>query len=554
MNKVHTEKNIKNIIYIGLFFSFMASVFAPLELYLSNKEYFFFEGQELLKYILVLFICLLIGVIFFFYILKLFNYKIYLYLISIFWGCTVSLYIQGNFVLTDYGVMDGSEINWADFRVQGFISVMIFVIMIMISIIFSHKLSNDTWNKIMRVTSLCIVLIQIVTLVTLLFSKGGLKKSSEYVATNKGELQFSSDENIIILILDTFDSHAFYNIINGEDSEKYKGMLTDFVYYPDTLGNFPATDLALPFLITGTQYENQSTYGDYLEDAFENSPFLNRMNNENWDCGIYTTSLVPQGDVAGTIYNFVKTKKTVSSHRRLVEYMYKLVGFRYLPQPLKKYCWFYPDDIKTNLEVAVGEDGLFDDSNRNFYERIPEMTASAPGKIFHMYHLEGTHPPFSINEEMEYTNDDLGIETEGKGVLKMVDAFLAKLKQENIYDKSSIFIMSDHGYQDLRQAPLLLVKGKGDEHGLCIKEAPVSFYDLQDAYLRVMDGEIHGDKIINVPDDAKRKRVYHFNDWDKHLNLGSYCKDIIEYETTSNAWNIDELKENGVVFKNKQDN
>ena len=548
------KQELPNLISIVLMVSFLIFIFAPMELYLSNKGYFFFGGDEMVSFTLLFCGAFFVGIVVFFLMIYKLNKKIYGVLLFLFWGVAMALYIQGNFLPQDYGSMNGDIIDWSSFKKEGIISVTTFVVIILITILTVLFIGYQKCLRVAKIVSICVLLVQMTTLGTLLVMNDGLAKPTQYIATCNGEMELSKDENFIILMLDSFDSQVFNKILSDENAQDYKDTLKGFTYYPDTVASFSHTDLAFPQIISGEYYKNECTYEDYLEKAYEESPLLSRLNKEGWFCGVYTTSLFPQTDTSLRMDNCLKTKRSVSSHRRLAEYMYKFVGFRYLPQPLKKYFWFYPDDIRTDLECAK-DDGIeiFEPDDFAFYRAIPGLKVNEKEKMFHFYHIDGPHPPFNINADFQNTGENVGIYEEARGTMFLVKAFFDQMKELDVYDNSTIIIMADHGYIGLRQSPLLMVKGKGENHPFTQMETQISFNDLQEAYQNILNGANNAETIFDIPENEQRTRIYNYYIWTGDMGTDAHADSITEYEVNGNAWNLDNIKETGKVYGFQKD-
>ena len=524
MNKA----NIKNIIFLALEFSFMLFFFAPLEFYFSQRDYFFFEAMEIVPFGILLTIA---GTVFIslvaLLILKL-GIKAYNVIFALVSGLMVTLYIQGNFVVFDYGVLDGSSMDFSQYKLQGIVTQVTFLGVWALMLFAAYKLKSEKYQKLVRTISIYLMLIQIFTLTTLAVRNGGFTTEDEYVSTTDCEYELSEDENVIVLLLDTFDSQAMSEILESEQGDLYRERLADFTYYPDTLGMFSWTDLALPQILTGVAYDNSVTYGEYLNASYEESPLLNALSSDDWSIGIYTGSMLPQGEVAGTIDNFKKTHITVSSHKALAVYMYKLVAFRYLPQPFKQYFVFYSEDMKNDLRCSEDDYEISDDSNFAFYDSLEYMEAKGEEKCFRFYHLDGTHPDFNIDENFTQTSSELTIEDEARGMTVLIKAFTDRLKEIGVYEDSTIIIMADHGYIDSRQCPLLMVKGAGESHDFAVSDKIVSYEDIQQIFLNCLDaGENMAAEDIVVAHEGDRK--FNFYRWSKNMGQDSYSKEITAY-------------------------
>ena len=540
-------------VFSAVLFAFTMLVFAPFEIYLSNKDFFFFDGTEMLGFSILFFGALIFAIILFSVIAGVVSKKIVSAINALIWSLTLALYVQGNFILADYGIMDGTPVDWSAFKKEGIISVAVFVVIMCIGIVLLSVLKKETFNKLIRISSVCIILLQILTLSTLMISKGGLKRPLEYVSTTNDEFNVSNGENFFILMLDTFDTNAMDEILKDENAADYKEVLRDFTYYPDTLADYSYTDLAFPAILSGVRYENDETYGEYLRRAYGESPFLDRLDKDGWYCGIYTTSLFADNDSSLKIDNCMKIKRTVSSHRRLAGFMYRFVGYRYLIQPLKKYFWFYPDDMKSEL-IDTGIDGVetFNFSNFMFYDGIDEMKASQTNKSFHWYHLDGTHPPFDLTPDFKDSDaknwDESGIYNEARAMMVLIDKFNKKLRDLGVYDNSTIIIMADHGYLQRRQSPIFMIKGIGEHHDFDIKsDVQLAFTDLQGIFGNILDGKKNADDIVDIP-SGDRKRIYRYYKWNVDLGYDSYARDLTEYEVTGDCRIPENLIPTGNVY------
>lgn len=536
-----------------LLLSFTVFVFSIFELYLSNKNYFFFGGDDLVTFSFLLFItfslCLYLSII----CISLLNSKVSRFFITLIWSTAIALYVQGNFVPADYGMMDGTPIDWNLYTKEGFASVAVFVVIFAGAILCHILCKPDVSQRIILYSSNIIISVQIVTLISLLIMNNGLLRPEEYVSTTNDEFNLSKDENFIILMLDSFDSQAFNSILSDDCASDYTDALADFTYYPDTTADYAFTDLAFPSLLSGELYYNDEPYGNYLDRAYTNSPLLKKLESDNWYCGIYTTSLFADNENVLRIDNCAKIKRTVSSHKRLAMFMYKLAGFRYLIQPLKQYCWFYPDDMRSEL-VDTGISGVdtFNFNNFMFYDGIDEMYPGMSGKSFHLYHIDGTHPPFDISPDFidTWANnwEEDGIYDEARAMMKLISKMLSKLKELGLYDKSTIIIMADHGYLQVRQSPIFMVKGKSDSHAFTIDDSKqLAYADLQSIFGNILDGVETADRIVDIP-VGMRERIYKYYEWNVDLGYDSYARDLTEYKITGNCWDMNNVLPTGNVY------
>ena len=446
---------------LSLFAGFLIGLFAPFELYLSNKYSFFFSGEEMLIFAIPIFVGITVGGTILLQVLSAFNQTLYKYITSILFSILVFLYFQGNFDQTEYGVWDGSKIVWDKYVVQEIIWLIILIICVITVLFMAYKFELTRLKRIIKYVSVCMILLQLFTLSTLLITKGGIKKDPEYLAIEDGENEFSKEENIILLILDSYDGMMLTRIIDEDYSGYYSEILRDFTFYPDTAGAYSYTNLAIPHIITGQKYYNDMTYGDYLNKAYSNSMLLGRLKDNGWRIGIYSEALFPENDaVQDIIDNSRQIKRTVSSHVRLAKYIYGFVGFRYLPQPIKRYFVFYPSDMEAQIGDNEGGYTLFDQTNDHFERVMHESEAVNDIKNFKILHIYGAHPPYHLKDDNTYSETETSEKEVCKANLELADAFLDKLREIGAYDNSTIIICADHGVLQSRQNPLFMIKYK----------------------------------------------------------------------------------------------
>ena len=549
------------IILESVFLAFCIGFFAPMEIFITNKDYFWFDIYHVFPIVLLVSLIIFLGVGFALVISC--KFRFFDYLCWVVTSLSYALYIQGNFVLEDYGPLNGIEINWSDFKREKYLSWLVWCIVFALFGLIIKRIGDERKYRIISAILGCTVLLQIFTLSVIALKNDIMRSSSQYIVTDQNLWDYSQNKNFIILLLDYYDSEAFDYILNNPEGIDYENMLDGFTFYRNTLGSYNCTDMAIPQILTGVDYDNSEIFGQYLRRAYKESPFLNKLDKEEYDINIYTTSMLPEDKFAvDMIENYqISERLSISSKRRFIELMYKLVGFRYTPQPLKQRFWFYPDEIDDLMEVNDLEYSSYSWDNFEFYNEITEMEAGSEANQFKLVHLRGTHVPHMITRDFkqldsydEMINEGQGPDAmveDGRGLMVLVREYLNMLKKTGLYDDSVIIVMADHGgdykyeYDWRRECPLLLVKGLGERHELVVNDNAFSFYDLQASLIDLVNGKEGGH--IDEHTESSR-RIFRQYWWDGDLKYQSYGSDIIEFETTSHAYDYNALKENGVVY------
>lgn len=506
-NSPMKKVNIKLNFLIAFTVSFFVFVFAPMEMYFSSKDYFFFGGMEILKYTFCFGLFTFLILSFVFFVIELRNITIWKYIISVVFSTIILFYFQGNYWLVNYGALDGEKVDWNNFFVEGVVDSLLWISVWTIGIVATYKIAWRKLGKIYKYICICMILIQSITLISLCINKGGINKTPEYLSTNEYEFEYSRDNNLIVIMLDSFDATVLSEIVNGEDGDTYRDILKNFTFYPDTIGMYSYTALAVPYILTGDEYLNDMTYGKYLEQAYSNSPVLNKAKEEKWRIGIYNVTTLPQTEISLVAENVKLVHNTASSHRRLLKYYYKLIAYKYMPQIFKQYFWLYPDEMISGLIDNEENVTVFSEDNfvfRNNFRDAISGDSSQP--TFRFYTLFGAHQPYHTTEEFEYSDEETDVYQTSKGVLKMLDEYLDGLRKEGVYDNSNIVVLADHGILN-RINPMYMIKYAGTEEDFSTSDVAFSYSEVQRVFLGLMDGldknEIEKTMISNVPEKRR---------------------------------------------------
>lgn len=531
-----------------IFVGFLVFIFAPFEMYLANTEELWYNIYDFGGYLLTAFVIYLITVIIADRILKRnVLYKAFGYFAFI---LSVAFYVQGNFVIFDYGELDGIAIDWSEYGKERVISVAIFLLIILVGLViyFSVK-DKEKLYKWTNNLAICMILMQSVTLITLIISNNGLDDKVGYIVTDREETNYSKNENYIVIVLDTYDARVFDDLYKDGFKEDIESTFRDFTWYRNTVSTYRLTDFSLPEVLTGECYLNGRTYGEYLEESYSRSDLIRELKNRNYSVNLYISTPIPQGNVAQTVENWDVCEIHVSSHRRLLEYIYKLVGFRYMPQPLKKYFWTYTGEIDDLRIVEYDGDNTISPvswGNDRFRDSIAQIHTEYEGNKFSFIHLRGIHAPRTLDAKFNKVEEGVGLWESARGMNLMLSEYLERLREVGIYDNSTIVIMADHGAYDYDEgyasSPLLMVKYKGVTNSFDIEETPISFVDMQRILITLLDRDIK--ETIGVL-SSNGDRLHYETEWSTTLKANERAKEFVEYAVKGHAFDVDKIVATG---------
>ncbi len=261
------------------------------------------------------------------------------------------LFLQSYIISIDYGTFNGHDIECGNYTKIGFLNTFLWLFCISETFIVFKRLKFDSEKikKYVKPMTLSIVVIQCLALLFKLKNNplpaaSFATKKSINIFTTKNIFTLSSQNNIIVLLLDMFDASVFEEIIEKEPA--IINELQGFTFYPDTASVFGLSYTSLPQILTGKAYYNDMSRSQYIEKAWDNNHFYTDLRNNNYDICIYTTEELASLDapISNLVYeNIVVTKDSMNKRLK------PLILFRMSPHYVKRFFYKYNPDFYLNL-------------------------------------------------------------------------------------------------------------------------------------------------------------------------------------------------------------
>jgi len=539
-----TKEYLSGFTVIAALF-FMICIFEPLNIYFQNKIDYSCDFYLLFPECLGMFIIFTLAASALLFILERFAKHMYVYVVCLLlWGY-ISLYIQGNFMISALPLLDGSNIKWENYTGQMISSTIMWCFVLVVCFISLKLMKREKFFAFAKYTGVFVSLILLVTVVTLGVSKGGFDRKLELASTSKNMLDYSSDTNFILLVMDSMDSQVENQIL--DKYPEYEEALSDFTYYDNVSPGYICTLFALPHLYGGEMYEGEEDFEAYRDRTYMDSDFVNELKSRNFRLQGFTSEM-PLNSEEITLYeNVIDYKAKVDNHVEFCKVLLRMVGFKYAPYVIKSYTQVRPGELEEHLKKPENIRVInFDDTNVPFYKECLDYDFNiSQEKCFKLIHLSAAHYPFEYTKDVELVTyssyeDNMACSN------TIIETYLNKLKDEGIYDNSIIFITADHGVgednDDYRRInPVLFVKGIGERHDrMQVNSAPISHDDFKSAYFRLLDGS----------DSA---RIFDWNEGDKRerriLFGHSLDSPLTEYIQTGEASDLTTLRESGITYR-----
>lgn len=507
-------------------------IMAPLDIFLINSDDFPFDFIMLLKpLVLAAIVLFAAGAVLLFVLWKYGRGGVYDAVLITGYVVFLCCYVQGQFLSGGLPLLDGVRVNWSAYTTQHIVSIVLWAAVTAVIIILLKKHGRGMFYRIAGATACLVVVMMLAGIISSGITHDSFHSRTRYTVTSDQCFTYSSDRNLIMFLIDMTEAEVFLELL--EEDDIYADYFEDFTFFPDTVSAYPYTDYSVPFMIGGNWLEEPESLASYWRHAVDGSPLLERLREEDYSVGIYSTEL--QYDKTGLdIENVLPSSRSFGSHRVLFENEAKLILFKYLPYGLKQLIPM--DDVEfTYMTTAVtisGENAkLFREDNRAFLDDMRETPFTIQEKkCFRFIHVLGSHLPYRYDRFLQEIDPNDGTYKENmRGALYLTHEYLEALKEADVYDNSAIIVLADHGGQGLgepdgvgRQNPLFLVKGIGERHPMKQSLSPISFDDLQEAYGHLLEGKSSEDAFPFKQGD-KRERKYMLYDNTKYPYLLYEC-------------------------------
>jgi Sulfatase len=432
-------------------FILLLCFFTPLDIFFSNTKEFDYLFNEIYLYLLLVSVSLIPLLTL---ILILIPKSVFERVLSLFLVIIILLWAQGTIFYIDYGPLDGGKINWNRWATKGYVEASIWSMLIILTIIFSPYIKK-TINKICFV-----IILTLISAFAIEYVGYSPLDSREVIFDESIKFDFSSDKNVILILVDEVQSDVFDEIIS--EHPEFKEKFSGFVYYPDTVAGFPYTETSVPNILTGTFYDNSVQFPMYIEKAYLGNSIPRILRERGYEVDLiptfFDTTISKNPSIAsnvikkGQITNFWQG---VSDSLHLID----ISIFRSVPHLLRHYVinenkWFLSQLLSTDKSKLSHLSWWSGDEN--FYGEFAKINDSVGVPVFKFFHLKGCHVPFNRNAMGEHVPDATTRETYKNFLvynLKRLVSFLDELKSKGIYDRSLIYIFGDHGagrYEELK--------------------------------------------------------------------------------------------------------
>lgn len=420
--------------------------FGPLDLSYVSRTFVSYSAFDIIKPVAIVF-----GIVFIFLLLlaSIPGGKIHSFLISLYTGFSICLYVQGAFLNPDFGTLDGHSVNWPGYSKQMLINLLLWAVIILIPFMI-HYYSVKKWKTAVVLISSVLIIMQAISLGTKLVDQKKIdaEKTGNYYLSNENMLKLGKKNNVVVFLLDTVS-----NKVISETVKSYPDILKPFKDFT-SFDNANTTHLVtVPSVVDIlTAYDpviETYNFSEHVKDAWQNpkaEAFYSSLQNKGFEINLFvlakeiTRNL---GDIQKYVSNLKNQSYDFEIDKAALKKLFMLSCYRYLPISLKPFFVIYTADI---ANITTAQNAIKDQWDFVYKFNEKDLEFGDRDKIFNFYYLQGCHSPLIMDEKgMIHVDSKTSSTQQTAGFLNMIAQYMDQMKNLGVYDDATIIILADHG-------------------------------------------------------------------------------------------------------------
>lgn len=453
--------------------------------------------------------------------------KIHAFLVSLYTGLSLAVYLQGAFLNPNLGTLDGRTINWSSFSGLMLVNLAVWFVFLLIPHLV-HYFSNRVWRRFVTLITAALVLMQAVSLTQKLLQQAQIdhQRSASYYLSAEDMFAIGQEKNIAVFLLDTTSNTDLDDMFAAYPERLSE--FRDFTRYDNANTHYMYTIPSLISLLTGQEWDCENvSIRDYMNEAWhspEAMEFYRTLQDQDYVHNFYMLLAEAANDPAVLKESFSNlrssAKDTVINRQALVK-LFKLSFYRYFPLALKPFFVIYTTELNG---LVSAQDALINEWD--FVARMSEnaVHTGSSKNAFHFYYLAGTHKPYRMDARGRLIHSDAAPEfltnyaekeEQLSGFFYLINDYMRQLKEMGLYEETGIIILADHGNNEIADAdhqPIYLVKRPGERRdAMETNSAPIT---IQERFLSEVIAMADGSPIPDLPDEKTERwtRAYAFDE------------------------------------------
>ena len=485
--------------------------------------------------------------------------------VALLFGLGLVLWVQGNFLVADYGAFTGAPIDWSIESWRNPYEIALWTTIPALAMAFTNRIS-----RIVPFASGTLVLLQTVALVSTAARSEAL--TAKWEGPSESMFELSTKQNVIHIVLDGFQSDIFGEIL-AEDRSALDKSLSGVVFFANHIGAFPTTIASIPAMLTGKVYRNERPLQRYMYDILKEGSLFMSLRAAGFRVDS-TTGMHHGKESATHYYHIPRPYVSYADYTRFAGWqLADLSLFRHAPHLLRPWIYndqswrlqsvFAPLDTGARRHHPVNGAVVLDELAHRLKPAIDQP-------LYKYIHVGIPHQPVALDADCEFIGivrpTRTAYKAQARCALRQTAAILDRLKEVGVYDDTFVVIASDHGlgfpprgFVNDRPSPmgplstlagkslaLLAVKPFNGRGPVRISKAPTTITDIPATILDAVGAarDLPGEPALGLAETSPRRRVWAMYDWEREgwsLNFFD-TMDIVEINGAAmdgNNWTLD---------------
>lgn len=368
---------------------------------------------------------------------------------------SLAVLVQSSFIRWELGPLDGRSKVWSQFSAQSRVDLVVwFAILAAVigAVVRTRTPKVATWVSAAALGVGCIQLTGSV------MARATREDAPRSTATETEALSFHPSHNVVVIVVDTFQSDAFDEIRRRFPGEVE--FLSGFEFFPDTVGGYPTTRFAIPSLMNGILYTNDIPFTLENQMAMSKESLATAYKARHFrvvgDFGFAPfAGMGGHNIVPATLRDTRYAGLDVNDLRALDAGLYRSLPLFMKERIYDNGKWYLTSKVlaRTSIPYPMNEDLEF---SKSFVDGA-RVFSRKEGE-FKFFHLRGVHSPLIVNERYEYVprlaETREAYINQARGALLLLRRMFDKLRELNVLDTAEIVILGDHGHHNLPPADM----------------------------------------------------------------------------------------------------
>ncbi len=471
-------------------------------------------------------------------------------------------WVQGNFLVWDYGSLDGRGINWRDFQDKSIIDIAIWLALAVVLV----KLSQKRDRLVVEVAAVIFALQLAAAAYNLVAASPKLFHDDRaHEPPDMSQLTgFHAHDNVLHIVTDGFQADVFEAVIGVPELEDiYNQALDGFVYYRESLGIFPYTRFSVPGFLSGRVYANDQAKDDFIDEVLQGRTIISTARDEGFDTDLIVAGsywLKRYARLPHTHVHRIGNTPGINSAFADSALLFDLALFRVTPGALKILVYNNQKWLASQV-FSPGEEFQFTYFRHTYLLEMltGQMHKTREKPVYKYLHVLNTHNPMVVGEDCMFKGQPspafsrYSLTIQSKCTMDTLARLFDRMKVLGIYDGTTIIIHGDHGgwigtrrqgpdiiledgsvappWVKSLASPLIAIKVPGARGPIRTSGVPASLLDLPDTIADIMGwpGNFGHASLVRLAEDVERTRYFRFYGWQENAWRARHAPPILEF-------------------------